>query len=206
MPTSGFPSGSTGKESSRNEGDLGSIPGLGRSPGEGEGYPLQYSGLENSMDCIGYGVTKSQTQLSGFHFQLLASVFLTWLVILNVVTFRNAYFQHLAVYITGRLNCLLLTIFSLLYSSRYIINLVKFNEDTSIKIRITNSNCAIPLCLTYMWSNESVFHLLQSQEAMTQPLLMILFRISSYRTPCPLSALRSLVNVSLLFFSVTSLL
>ena len=92
MPTSGFPSGSTGKESSRNEGDLGSIPGLGRSPGEGKGYPLQYSGLENSMDCIGYGVTKSQTQLSGFHFQLLASVFLTWLVILNVVTFRNAYF------------------------------------------------------------------------------------------------------------------
>ena len=39
-------------------GDLGSIPGLGRSPGEGKGYPLQYSGLENSMDCIVYGVTK----------------------------------------------------------------------------------------------------------------------------------------------------
>ena len=47
----GFPCGSAGKESSCNVGDLGSIPGLGRSPGEGKGYPLQHSGLENSMDC-----------------------------------------------------------------------------------------------------------------------------------------------------------
>ena len=43
------------------------IPGLGRSPGEGKGYTLQYSGLENSMDCIVRGVTKSQTGLSDFH-------------------------------------------------------------------------------------------------------------------------------------------
>ena len=48
-------------------GDLGLIPGLGRSPGEGQGYPLQYSGLENSMDCIVHGVAKSQRQLSDFH-------------------------------------------------------------------------------------------------------------------------------------------
>ena len=48
----GFPFGSAGKEAACNEGDLGSIPGLGRSPGDGKGYPLQYSGLENSMDCI----------------------------------------------------------------------------------------------------------------------------------------------------------
>ena len=54
-------------ESTCNAGDLGLIPGLGRSPGEGKGYPLQYSGLENSMDCIVQGVTKSQTQLSDFH-------------------------------------------------------------------------------------------------------------------------------------------
>ena len=47
---SGFPCGSAGKESTCNAGDLGSIPGLGRSPGEGKGYPLQYSGLENSVD------------------------------------------------------------------------------------------------------------------------------------------------------------
>ena len=57
-----------GKESTCNEGNLGSIPGLGRSPGEGKGYPLQYSGLGNSMDCTVHGVTKSQTQLSDFHF------------------------------------------------------------------------------------------------------------------------------------------
>ena len=49
----GLPYGSAGKETSCNVGDLGSIPRLGRSPGEGKGYPLQYSGLENSMDCIG---------------------------------------------------------------------------------------------------------------------------------------------------------
>ena len=48
---SGFSYGSTGKESAPNVGGLGWIPGLGRSPGEGKGYPLQYSGLENSMDC-----------------------------------------------------------------------------------------------------------------------------------------------------------
>ena len=48
-------------------GDLGSVPGLGRYPGEGKGYPFQYSGLKNSMDCIAHGVAKNQTQLSGFH-------------------------------------------------------------------------------------------------------------------------------------------
>ena len=47
---------------------LGLIPGLGRSPGEGKGYPLQYFGLENSTDCAGYGVAKSRTRLSNFHF------------------------------------------------------------------------------------------------------------------------------------------
>ena len=54
----GFPCGSVGKESACNVGGLVSIPGLGRSPGEGKGYPLQYSGLENSVDCILHGVTK----------------------------------------------------------------------------------------------------------------------------------------------------
>ena len=56
----GFPCGSAGKESICNVGDLGSIPGLERSPGEGKGYLLQYSGLENSMNCIVYGIAKSQ--------------------------------------------------------------------------------------------------------------------------------------------------
>ena len=65
----GFPCGSAGKESASNAGDLGLIPGLGRSPGEGKGYPLQGSGLENPMDCIVPGVTKSGTRLGDFHFQ-----------------------------------------------------------------------------------------------------------------------------------------
>ena len=57
----GFPCGSDGKESACNAGDPGSVPGLGRSPGEGNSYPLQYSGLENSMDSIIHGVAKSWT-------------------------------------------------------------------------------------------------------------------------------------------------
>ena len=61
----GFPCGSAGKESACNARDLG----LGRSPGEGKGYPFQYSGLENSMDCIVHGVVKSRTELSDFHLQ-----------------------------------------------------------------------------------------------------------------------------------------
>ena len=69
----GFPVGSAGKESACNVGDVGSIPGLGRSPGEGKGYPLQDSGLENSRDCIAQGVTKSQTRLSDFHFHFVLS-------------------------------------------------------------------------------------------------------------------------------------
>ena len=68
----GFPHSSVGKESACNAGDLGLIPELGRSPEEGKGYPLQYSGLENSMDCTVCGVTKSWIQLSNFH-SLLSS-------------------------------------------------------------------------------------------------------------------------------------
>ena len=64
----GFPGGSAGKESACNVGDLGLVPGLGISLGEGKGYQFQYSVLENSMDCIVHGVTKSWTQLGDFHF------------------------------------------------------------------------------------------------------------------------------------------
>ena len=60
--------GSEVKASASNVGDLGSISGSGRSSGEGKGYPLQYSGLENSMDSIVYGITKSWTRLNNFHF------------------------------------------------------------------------------------------------------------------------------------------
>ena len=69
----GFLCGSAGKESAWNVGDLGLIPGLGRSPGEGKVYPLQYSGLENSMNCIVHGVAKSQIRLRDVHFQFQAS-------------------------------------------------------------------------------------------------------------------------------------
>ena len=86
----GFPHGSAGKESACNVGDLGLITRLGRSPGEGKAYPLQYSGLENAMDCIVHEVTKSWTWLTNFHFHyycvtvnfispfILVSVFLTY--------------------------------------------------------------------------------------------------------------------------------
>ena len=63
-----FPGGSAGKESTCSVGDLGLIPELGRSSGEGNGYPLQYAGLENSVDCIIHGVLRSRTLLSDFHF------------------------------------------------------------------------------------------------------------------------------------------
>ena len=63
-----FPCGSAGKESACNAGDPGPIPGLGRYPGEGNSYLLQYPGLENSMDCMVHGVAKSWTRLSNFHF------------------------------------------------------------------------------------------------------------------------------------------
>ena len=65
---SGFPCVSDGEDSACKARNLSSIPGLGRSPGEGKGYPLQYSGLENSTGCIVHGVAKSPTRLSDFHF------------------------------------------------------------------------------------------------------------------------------------------
>ena len=70
----GLPCGSAGKESACNVGDLGSIPGLERSHGDGKGYPLQYSGLESSMDSIVHGVAKSQTRLGDFNFQEMNSL------------------------------------------------------------------------------------------------------------------------------------
>ena len=67
----GFPA---RKESACNVGGLGSIPGMGISPGERNGYPLQYSGLENSLDCVLHGVVKSGTRLSDFHFSLCVTL------------------------------------------------------------------------------------------------------------------------------------
>ena len=70
----GFPGGSAGKEFTWSVGGLNSIPGLGRSPGEGNSYLLQYSDLQYSMDCIVHGVTKSQTRLTDFHFTSLQTL------------------------------------------------------------------------------------------------------------------------------------
>ena len=77
----GFPHSSVGKESTCNAGDPGLISGLGRPAGEGIGYPLQYSGLENFTDYIVHGVTKSQTWLSDFHVHFLFMKFSIWLAI-----------------------------------------------------------------------------------------------------------------------------
>ena len=74
----GFPLAQLVKKSACNAGDLGLIPGLGRSPGEGKGYPLQYSSLENSMDCTVHGVAKSQTQMSDFHFHFICIYIYTY--------------------------------------------------------------------------------------------------------------------------------
>ena len=75
----GFPGGSEGKRSACSAGDLGSIPGLGRSSGEGNSYPLQYFGLEDSMDrgawqAVVHGVAKSQTRLSDLHFHFTVAL------------------------------------------------------------------------------------------------------------------------------------
>ena len=73
-----FLEGSAVKESTCNAGDPGSISGSGRSAGEGIGYPLQYSGLENSMDCIARGVTKSWIRMSNLHFTVGALAVAPW--------------------------------------------------------------------------------------------------------------------------------
>ena len=82
-----FPCGSAGKESICNEEDLGLIPGLGTSPGERKGYPLQYSVLENSMDCIVHGVAKSLMRLGNFH-SLLISYIHHFLLPVSHVTYK----------------------------------------------------------------------------------------------------------------------
>ena len=92
-----FSCGSAGKESACNVRDLGSIPGFGRSSEEGKGYPLQYSGLENSMDYVAWG-HKSWTQLSNFHLtsfmQISYSTTLWTISISNKKAIWFLYFGH----------------------------------------------------------------------------------------------------------------
>ena len=75
-----------------NVGDLGSVPGSGRFPGEGKGYPLQYSDMQNSMDSIVHGVSKSQTRLSNFHFKM--SLYILYDSPFSNMSFANI-FSHL---------------------------------------------------------------------------------------------------------------
>ena len=89
----GFPGGSAGKETTCNAGDLGSIAGLGRTPGEGKGYSLQYSGLENSMDCIAHGVTKSRTRLSD---SLSSPLLLPLFDLRHIISRLDNYNSHLS--------------------------------------------------------------------------------------------------------------
>ena len=106
MVTLGFPDGSAGKESTCNVEDLGLIPGLGRSAGVGKGYPLQYSGLENSMDCIVHGVTKSLTQLSNFHFHFFHgnSMF-------NILRHCQTVFQNICTSFHSQKQCIRVQVF-----------------------------------------------------------------------------------------------
>ena len=91
-----FLCGSDDKESACNAGDLGLIPGLGRSTGGGHGYPLQYSGLENSMDCIVHGITKSWTWLSHFHFHMCFMHIVTWLTDKNYSTPLKLFYSSIS--------------------------------------------------------------------------------------------------------------
>ena len=81
---------SAGKESACNAGNLGLIPGLGRSPREGKGFPLQYSGLENSTDCIVHGVTNNRTRLSDFP---LSGNYHSVLCIYNKLFFKDSIYK-----------------------------------------------------------------------------------------------------------------
>ena len=85
----GFPCSSVGKESACNAGNPSSIPGLGRSPGEGKGYPFQYSGPEKSMDCIVHGVAKSRTLLNDFHFLSFHMNIQQWAKTDNAISFME---------------------------------------------------------------------------------------------------------------------
>ena len=90
----GLHGGSANKESTCNVGDLGSIPGLERSPGEGNGYPFQYSDLENSMNCTVYGVAKSWTRLSDFHFHYIYMTYVQTLYLYKMGTCKRFCLFH----------------------------------------------------------------------------------------------------------------
>ena len=93
-----FPCGAAGKESACNVGDLGLIPGLGRSPGEGHGNPLQYSGLENFMECLVHEVAQSWTRLSDFHSPFLSLMAVQYVPVVSSASFGQFFPQACMVF------------------------------------------------------------------------------------------------------------
>ena len=100
-------SSSVDKESPCNVEDLGSIPSLGRSPGEVKGCPLQYSGLQNSMDCMVHGVTKSQTRLSNFHFHQLKGLFIDYFKELTLFKKNSCIILMLFIFFISTIICII---------------------------------------------------------------------------------------------------
>ena len=178
------PIGSAAKESACNVGDLGSIPGLGRSPGEGKGYAVQYSGLENSMDHVVHGVTKSQTRLNDFHFSLCMKCILGILVFLKrslvfpILLFSSislhwslekAYFLLLAVVWNSAFRCVYLSFSPLPFSSLLFSAICKASSGNHfaflhfffLRMVLINASCTMAivlqaLCLSHMLIDSSI--------------------------------------------------
>ena len=133
----GFPCGSAGNEPACNAGDLGSIPELGRSPGEGKGYPLQYSGRETSMDCIIHGITKTWTRLSNFY----------WV---SPCLYTYIHFDNVKILSYKFIQCAYKFWFDIIITKYYILNLIKAEVlNRSLKlIYIYIYNCFSKL---YRW-------------------------------------------------------
>ena len=105
----GFPCGSASKESACNVGDLGLIPGLGRSPGEGKDYPLQYSGLENSMDYSPWGCKESEmTKWLSLSSNGIWHIFWTIKHLVLVTSLPYYLLQNEVTFSVPSLNCLLI--------------------------------------------------------------------------------------------------
>ena len=119
----GFPCGSVGKESACNAGGLGLIPGLGSTPGAGKGYPLQYSGLENSIDCIVDGVTKSGQDWVTFTFTFCKKYYLgitNFLEEISSLSHSIVFLLFLCIDHLGRLFYFSLLFFGTLHSDGYV--------------------------------------------------------------------------------------
>ena len=145
----GFPGDSGGKGSACYAGDPGSIPELGRSPAEGNGYPLQYSCLENSMDrgawrAIVHGVAKNQMQLSNFHF------FLMWKVLKSITV---QYYTAQCVGWVPRLTLLLCCYCSVTKSCLTLCDFVELINKLDLLIYSQNGACLYVgdlLCYTFV--------------------------------------------------------